>query len=131
MWGVKGSRHRQAGAAYLAAIALLFQALLFPGCLTGAQENSPEALFEGLSGTWICTVQRGDGNVQHPPGGKSSHNHGPCCFSSSCCSAVLAGGSAAIEVKSSSRQIFALESWSPPAGISAAAPRNRGPPSLS
>ncbi len=128
-----GGRHGlwQAGAAYVAAIALLFQALLFPaGCVTGAQD-SPDASFGSLAGTWICTAQHGDdGKAQHPGGSKSGHDNGACCLSAACCAAILAVASAAIDLAPSSKQIFVPESWRVPAGTATPAPRNRGPPSV-
>ena len=115
----RGGRHGlwQAGAAYVAAIALLFQALLFPaGCVTGAQD-SPDASFGSLAGTWICTAQHGDdGKAQHPGGSKSGHDNGACCLSAACCAAILAVANAAIDLAPSSKQIFVPESWRAPAG---------------
>jgi hypothetical protein len=128
-----GGRHGlwRAGAAYVAAIALLFQALLFSaGCVTGAQDF-PDASFENLSGAWICTAQHGDdGKAQHPGGSKSGHDNGACCLSAACCAAILAVASAAIDLAPSGKQIFVPESRRAPAGTATHVPRNRGPPSV-
>jgi len=118
----------RAGVAYAAAIALLFQALLFPaGCVAGAHEDAAEALLAGLSGA-LCTAHQDDGGKGQSGDGTSKHDRGACCFSAACCGAVLAANSSQIEFKPAGNQVFVPEAWRAPAGTAIPAPRNRGPP---
>jgi hypothetical protein len=122
-----GAKHRvwQGAAAYVAAIAMLFRALLVPaGCTVPADARA----LDGFAAV-ICSVHAGGSDTPQPGDapGKTSHHH-TVCTSTTCCAFAVPAAAPDLDLLTSGKSAFALEIWRAPEGAASLVPRNRGPP---
>ncbi len=115
----------QVAAAHVAAIALLFRAVLVPaGCTAPANAVA----LDGFAAV-ICSINAGGSDTPQSGGdpANSSHHH-TACASSTCCAAAVPVAAPDLDVLTSGKPVFAQEIWRAPADAAHLVPRSRGPP---